>query len=144
MFVCKRCKEWNVPCIFMSWLDYRTCCNSNVDPLCRATLLPTKTVLRCYLFVYRALAHSECLCGLAHCSVAVNNVAGNTDSTLLNIVLQKKTPKNCFYILCKSSWGYDCLMWFFGYEKFGRTSPAMRILMNGIAVLVVSFWGIEC
>ena len=104
MFACKRCKEGNVPCIFMLWLDYRM-----LDSFCKSILLPIKTVLRCYFFVYRALAYSECLCGLAHCSVAINDVVGNTDGTLLDIVLQKKTPKNCFYILCKSSWGYDCL-----------------------------------
>lgn len=108
MFLASLCHGWIIERVVIRM----------VDPLCRATLLPTKTVLRCYLFVYRALAHSECLCGLAHCGVAINNVTGNADGTLFDIVLQKKTPKNCFYIVCKSSWGYDCLRWLSVYEFY--------------------------
>jgi len=75
----------------------------------------------CYNRMYRTLTHSKCLCGLANRCIIVNNIACNSYCTLLNIIFQRKTPKNRFYIVCKGFRGYAC------FSSNSPSAPAAHI-----------------
>ena len=46
----------------------------------------------CDILMYRALGHAECLGGLTHRGIGFDDIVGNVDCPLLDVILQKKTP----------------------------------------------------
>ena len=46
--------------------------------------------------MYGGLANSELLGGLSDCGIVIDNIIGDADSTLFDIILQKKSPQSAF------------------------------------------------
>lgn len=65
---------------------------NSVPSILLATRFYFGTVLFCYIHMYSAFRHPEGLCGLAHCGVGFDNIIGDADCPLFNIILQKSTP----------------------------------------------------
>ena len=66
------------------------------------------------LLMYGALWHAECLGGLPHCGIGFNDIVGDMDCPLLDIILQKNTPQESFLQCMRDSWG----VWLFGFIFF--------------------------
>ena len=54
--------------------------------------LQTKIILFCYYYMYRTFANPKFFCSLAHSRIVINDVVGNADGALLNIILQGLPP----------------------------------------------------
>lgn len=67
------------------------------------TLLPIQTVPFCYHHMYRTLADPKRFGGLPDRRIAVNNIVGDADSPLLDIILQRNTPQESFLQCMKDS-----------------------------------------
>lgn len=62
-------------------------------------ILPKRTVLFCYFYMYRTLADPEFLCCLTHRSPRFNYIIRNFHCPLFNIILQKN-PSACIFLQC--------------------------------------------
>ena len=55
-----------------------------------------------FVFMYRTLTYPKRLCCLAHSCIVVDNVVGDADCTLFNIIFQRKSPQNSFvHSMCR-------------------------------------------
>lgn len=54
--------------------------------------LQTKIILFCYYYMYRTFTNPKFFCSLAHSRIVINDVVGNADGALLNIILQGLPP----------------------------------------------------
>ena len=52
-----------------------------------------------YVLMYRTLANPKLLCALPYCCVIFDNIIGNIDCSLLDIIFQRKPLRMLFYIL---------------------------------------------
>lgn len=55
------------------------------------------------ILMYGRLTDAELFCGLAHSGIVINNIVGNIDCSLLDIIFHGFPPENLFYNVC----GYE-------------------------------------
>ena len=55
-------------------------------------VLPIQTILFCYFHMHRTFTDSKFFRSLAHSRIVVDDVIGNADGALLNIILHRESP----------------------------------------------------
>lgn len=47
--------------------------------------------------MYGGFTNPKLLGGLSDCGIVINNIVGDADGSLFDIILQKKSPQNTFF-----------------------------------------------
>lgn len=88
----------------------------------------------CHVLMYRALADTKGLRRLSHRGIIVDDIVGNADGTLFDIILQRNTPVGYFLLLYEGlgegMTGLGELMW--NFLLIGNTTRNGKIrLIDG-------------
>ncbi len=55
-----------------------------------------------YYHMYNDFTHPKLLCGLPDGGIVINDIIGDADGSLFNVILQKKSPQSAFCSLCST------------------------------------------